>query len=303
MGSFLLLGPVSKDTIIKKNQKTHRIGGAVYYQSMVLSGLGLKHTAAVTLSKEDKFILDEFPDKTKVIPLFKRDTVKFENNYYDHDPNHRIQRSNAPKIPVTVEDVENIFTLFKDKKRQFDGVLLGPLLPWDIPMETINKIHDLNIPIYMGLQGYLRHFDGCDIHLEPLKRVNVILKYVKILFLDEGEARAIAPNETSLAKIGQLLSGYGPDEVIITCGNRGSVIYSKKESKAFIIKAFPPSKLTDPTGLGDTFMAAYISCHVTGNSLEECGRFAAMVSTIKLENKNGFKKDWNYVLNRLNKNK
>lgn len=303
MGNFLILGPVSKDTIIKNDKKIHRIGGAVYYQSKVLSGLGQSHVAAVTLSKEDRDLLDEFPSQTQVFPLFKKDTVKFENKYYNNDPNHRIQRSNAPKIPITSEDILGIISLNFESKSQLDGVLLGPLLPWDIPLETINKIHNLGIPIYMGLQGYLRHFEGCDIYLEPLKRVNEILKFVKIVFLDEGEARAIVPHETSLEKIGKLLSKYGPEEIIITCGDRGSVIYSKEKSEAIKIKAYPPIKLIDPTGLGDTYMAAYISCHVKGKSQEECGKFASMVSTIKLENKDGFEKDWDYVVNKLKKEK
>jgi nucleoside kinase len=101
MGEFLLLGPVSKDTIIRRNQKTHSVGGAVYYQSKVLCGLGLKYKAAVTLSVEDKDILNCFPDKNSILPIFKEDTVKFENNYYDENPNHRFQRSNAPRIPIT----------------------------------------------------------------------------------------------------------------------------------------------------------------------------------------------------------
>lgn len=296
MGEFLLLGPVSKDTIIKGDQKTHSVGGAVYYQSKVLDGLGLKYQAAVTLSVEDKEILNSFPDKKSLLPIFKKDTVKFENNYYDDNPNHRYQRSNAPEIPITSEDVLNIFSKMKT---QCSGVFLGPLLPSDIPVETVFELRKNNVPIYLGLQGYLRHFDGCDITLQPLKDIEELLKLINILFLDEKEARAVGNPGDSLEEIALCLSTKGPEEVIITCGNRGSIIYSAKKERAFKIMPYSPIILNDPTGLGDTYMAAYISRKLVSKDPQDCGRFASMVATIKLESLNGFDKNWDYVEKRL----
>ncbi|MBV1729393.1 MAG: hypothetical protein KUA33_03970 [Methanobacterium sp.] len=54
MSGFLILGPLSKDTIIKDGLKTHSVGGAVYYQSRVFSSLNLNHTAVVTLAADDQ---------------------------------------------------------------------------------------------------------------------------------------------------------------------------------------------------------------------------------------------------------
>ncbi len=298
MGELLLLGPVSKDTIIKGDQKTHSVGGAVYYQSRVLAGLGLKYKAAVTLSVEDKEILNSFPDKKSILPIFKEETVKFENNYYDDNPNHRFQRSNAPKIPFTSEDILKIFSKMKGS---CSGVLLGPLLPTDIPLGTVFELSKKDIPIYLGLQGYLRQFDGCDITLQPLNDLEELLKLVNTLFLDEKEARAVGNPEDSLEEIACCLSTKGPEEVIITCGSRGSIIYSRKKERAFKIMPYAPIILNDPTGLGDTYMAAYISRKLVSNEPQDCGKFASMVATIKLESLNGFDKDWDYVEKRLEK--
>lgn len=295
MGEFLLLGPVSKDTIIKGNKKTHSVGGAVYYQSKVFSSLGLRYKSAVTVSSDDKKILNCFPDRDRIIPIFKEDTVKFENNYYDDNPNHRFQRSNAPKIPITPEDISKIFS----KIDKCDGVLMGPLLPSDIPLETVREVSRMNIPIYLGLQGYLRQFDGCDISLKPLKDIKTLLKLVDILFLDEKEARVVGNKTNSLQEIAHELSKNGPKEVIITCGSRGSIIYSREKSTAFNISPYAPIKLNDPTGLGDTYMAAYISKKVFTEDVNTCGKFASMVATIKLESQNGFNKNLNYVEKKL----
>ena len=296
MGEFLLLGPVSKDTIIRRNQKTHSVGGAVYYQSKVLSGLGLNYKAAVTLAVEDKDILNFFPDKNSILPIFKEDTVKFENNYYDENPNHRFQRSNAPRIPITKEDISKIFSKMNGK---CNGILLGPLLPSDIPLETVLELSKKNIPIYLGLQGYLRQFDGCEISLEPLSEIKKLLNLVDILFLDEKEARAVGNPEDNLSEIARKLSLNGPEEVIITCGSRGSIIYSGEKRTAFKIMPYAPTKLNDPTGLGDTYMAAYISRKLMSNDPQDCGKFASMVATIKLESSEGFDKNWQYIEKRL----
>ncbi|MDO8870385.1 MAG: PfkB family carbohydrate kinase [Methanobacteriaceae archaeon] len=296
MGEFLLLGPVSKDTIIRRNQKTHSVGGAVYYQSKVFNGLGLNYKAAVTLAVEDKDILNRFPDKNSILPIFKKDTVKFENNYYDENPNHRFQRSNAPRIPITKEDISNIFSKMGGK---CNGILLGPLLPSDIPLETVLELSKKNIPIYLGFQGYLRQFDGCDISLEPLSEIKKLLNLVDILFLDEKEARVVGNPDDNLSEIARKLSLNGPQEVIITCGNRGSIIYSCEKRTAFKIMPYAPTKLNDPTGLGDTYMAAYISRKIMSNDPQDCGKFASMVATIKLESSNGFDKNWQYIEKRL----
>jgi hypothetical protein len=296
MGEFLLLGPVSKDTIIKDQQKTQTVGGAVYYQSKVFDGLGLKYKVAVSLAKEDKNILDYFPDKTNVYPIFKPETVKFENNYYDDNPDHRIQRSNAPEIPI---NPENIFRVLSKMRGQCDGVLLGPLLPTDIPLETILFLNKNNFPIYLGLQGYLRCFEGCDISLEPLKEIKKLLKLVDILFLDEKEARVMGNPQDKLEEIAEDISQNGPQEVIITCGSRGSIIYSKKYGRAFRITPYTPIRINDPTGMGDTYMAAYISRKLVYEHPLDCGKFASMVSTIKLESSEGFNKNWKYVEKRM----
>ncbi|MDP3033508.1 MAG: PfkB family carbohydrate kinase [Methanobacteriaceae archaeon] len=296
MGEFLLLGPVSKDTIIRRNQKTHSVGGAVYYQSKVLNGLGLNYKAAVTLSVKDKDILNRFPDKNSILPIFKEDTVKFENNYYDENPNHRFQRSNAPRIPITKEDISNIFSKMGGK---CNGILLGPLLPSDIPLETVLELSKKNIHLYLGLQGYLRQFDGCEISLEPLIEIKKLLNLVDILFLDEKEARAVGNPDDNLSEIARKLSLNGPQEVIITCGSRGSIIYSGEKRTAFKIMPYAPIKLNDPTGLGDTYMAAYISRKLMSNDPQDCGKFASMVASIKLESSEGFDKNWQYIEKRF----
>jgi hypothetical protein len=97
MPKFIIIGPLTRDTILRDGLKYHTTGGAVYYQAAVLSKLEVDVTAIITLSYEDKELLNAFPNNVDVIPLFFDETMEFENIYPDIDPNHRVQKANVPK--------------------------------------------------------------------------------------------------------------------------------------------------------------------------------------------------------------
>ena len=77
--------------------------------------------------------------------------------------------------------------------------------------------------------------------------------------------------------------------MIITRGSSGSLIYSKNLDEIYKIPAFKPQKIEDPTGLGDTYMAAYAALRLEGENPKKCGVFAAAAASLKLENKSAFK--------------
>ena len=55
----------------------------------------------------------------------------------------------------------------------------------------------------------------------------------------------------------------------------------------------------DPTGLGDTFMAAYVTKRIETPDPRTCGIFASIVSTMKLEKIGVFKGSRSMVNERL----
>ena len=76
--------------------------------------------------------------------------------------------------------------------------------------------------------------------------------------------------------------------MIITRGDRGAVIYSQiiaENKNIHDIPSFPPEEIVDPTGLGDTFMAAYAVKKLETPDPVECGRFAAHISSLKMGQK------------------
>lgn len=142
---YLLIGPVSRDLIVRGNSMEVKVGGAVYYYSRLLSRLGSSHTAIVTISEEDSELLEKFPDHTRVVPIYHDRTVEFENIYSNGNTSSRIQRSNFAENPIEVEDLEGL------AEGNWTAVLAGPLLPSDIPIRTLEFLGE-RYKLYTGLR-------------------------------------------------------------------------------------------------------------------------------------------------------
>ena len=79
---------------------------------------------------------------------------------------------------------------------------------------------------------------------------------------------------------------WGVKEVLLTFGSMGSVIFDGKTFHQ--IPAYEPAVITDATGCGDTYTIGYLYQRAAGASIEEAGRFAAAMSTLKIEKSGPF---------------
>ncbi|BDZ68145.1 hypothetical protein [Methanobacterium ferruginis] len=61
MAKFLIIGPITRDVVLKDDSTCRGIGGPVYYQANVLSALKMDVTAVITLGKDDIDLLEYFP--------------------------------------------------------------------------------------------------------------------------------------------------------------------------------------------------------------------------------------------------
>ena len=85
---------------------------------------------------------------------------------------------------------------------------------------------------------------------------------------------------------------WGVKEVLVTLGGMGSLIFDGKDF--YRIPAYKPREVVDATGCGDTYTIGYLYQRVSGAGIEEAGRFAAAMSTLKIEKSgpfNGSKED------------
>lgn len=274
--TLVVIGPATKDLIIKEDEKESKVGGATFFQSFVYDALNVDYLAIVNLS--DKSIIKEFPDSDKVIALLKKDTHFFLNNYPNKDNfDVRYQSSNFANIPILVYDLKPILKGI-DK---IDAFVLNPLNPYDFPLATINYLKKFEVPIYMSIQGLLRkkdisnNEDGLfEILLDKNQNIHEILENITTIFLDEFEFKILFEDNNTKSFI--------LDEIVITNGSKGSRIIHPIDNREIVIDAVCQKNIVDSTGCGDTYMAAYISKKLSAENSIEAGKFASLIASKKL---------------------
>ena len=209
-----------------------------------------------------------------VLSYSSRHSVFFEN-HYGLDSDQRTQRVLAKADPFTIEEM---------KPLQAEVFHLGSLLADDFSPEIVKYLSQKG-RISIDVQGYLREVRGEKVYAVDWKDMDAVLPYVDMMKLNEHEMRAIMQlnNPKTVAK---KLASYGIREVIITLGSYGSLIYANKTY--YEIPAYPPQKIVDATGCGDTYSTGYLYMRSQGATFQEAGRFASAMCTLKLEHNGPF---------------
>ena len=273
---LIVIGPVTRDIIIRKEKRKSKTGGAVYFQSFVFEEFYPDYLIFTNCSDVD--LIDDFPDKSKV-KLIKKDETQYFINDYPNNDDFRIQSSNFANIPINMSDLEGILP------ENIDAFIINPLNAFDFPKETIGYLKSFDVPIYMSLQGFLRYpnekiEDNYSIKLKLTSDVKDIVCDIDGLFLDESEALILFENND--------YKDFNINEIIITNGSKGSRVISDEEYK---IDAVKNDNVIDSTGCGDTYMAAYISKKLTIKSILKSVNFASKIASDKLSFFGPFKSD------------
>jgi len=237
-------------------------------------------------SKEDKYLLNELIRKN--IQVFWREsenTTVFEN-IYNSKLITRTQKVRAVASPFTLEDIPSISAKFFH---------LGPLINSDIHLDTIEHLSRIS-KVSLDIQGFVRKVEEGIVKEFRWKKVEEILPFITILKADEREINVLMDTDDLEIAV-EKLKKFGISEIVITCGERGSIIFSN--NKIFTIPAYSPVKMVDVTGCGDTYMAAYLYKRLQGSYIEEAGMFASAASALKIESFGALKKNADEVENFL----
>ena len=266
------IGYITKDKIVTPKSTVDLPGGTAWYFSKAIKQFSTTDYQLVTSVEEAQMpMVEELrQDGIEVIKLPTEKSVCFEN-IYGSNPNHRTQRVSAMADPFNIDALQNIHA---------DVIHLGSLLHEDFSLEVIKFLSEKCI-LSIDVQGFLRKVspEGAVYHLDWDEKLQA-LPYIHTLKANEMEMEVLThtsdPYEAAL-----LLKDMGVEEVVLTFGDQGSLIYSKGEFHE--IPAYPTLSVIDPTGCGDTYMAGYLYQRGKGATIEEAGRFAAAMCTIKLQ--------------------
>jgi len=269
-----VIGHITKEIIrIKDKVEREMPGGTAYYSSMALRGVGLKVAVITKMSREDRDSLLYELEKTGIIVFCRKskETTVFQNIYSGRKLHVRVQRVKAVSSPFSPSDLGEV------SAKVFH---IGPLTSRDVSPDLLKAVSTRGGLVSLDIQGLLREIEDSEVRIQDWREKKEGLAYVDILKTDEEEA-AILSGEDNMKKAALTLSRLGPKEIIITSGSRGSLIFARGEFHK--IPAFPPKKIIDPTGCGDTYMGGYIFRRLRSNDFSQAGRFAATLASLKIE--------------------
>lgn len=277
MDKICCIGHITLDKIVTPQSEVYMPGGTSYYFAHGMYHLngGRDFRLVTSLAESDMESVNELRSlgiRVDVLP--SRHTVYFENKYGTNQ-NHRTQRVLAKADPFTVEGLKNVDA----------GIYhLGSLLADDFSLDILKELSHRGV-VSVDSQGYLREVRGEQVF--PVEWTDKLeaFRYIDVLKVNEHEME-ILTGQTEPHDAALQLAEWGINEVCVTLGDYGSVIL--ENDRFYDICAYPPQQVTDATGCGDTYSTGYLYMRSRGADPEEAGRFAAAMSTLKLEKSGPF---------------
>lgn len=270
------IGHITHDKVITPKFEAHMPGGTAYYFAKALVGLDHSSFRLITAVGDDNTaVIDELrADGIDVTSLPSHHSVFFENKYAENMAD-RTQRVLAKADPFTTGNLADV------QARIFH---LGTLLADDFSFDVIKALSQRGI-VSVDIQGYLRKVVGDKVYPVDYDIKREAMPYIHILKANEMEMEVLT-GLTDPYEAARTLADWGCREVLLTLGDKGSLIYA--DGTFHEIPAIPAKEVIDTTGCGDTYMAGYLYMRARGASYQEAGTFAAAMCTIKLGHKGPF---------------
>ena len=271
MHDLCCVGHITLDKVVTPKNTVHMPGGTSFYFSHAIRNLkDINYTLVTAIAESEMAVANDLQSKgidVKVMP--SKHSVYFENIYGENQDN-RTQRVLAKADPFTVDYLEDIDARIYH---------LGSLLADDFSLDVIRFLSQKGL-VSVDSQGYLREVKEQNVYAVDWTEKKEALQYIHFLKANEHEMEVLTGYD-DVAMAAKQLYDWGVKEVLITLGSMGSVIYDGTTFHK--IPAYKPKEVVDATGCGDTYMTGYLYKRAKGAGIEESGRFAAAMSTLKIE--------------------
>lgn len=269
------IGHLDKGRIVKGEEVREGVGGAVYYGGIVLARLGLKVAVVTRLAKADAWMLTELEEAgIEVYPVWTEESTGIENYHPDPQSDFRICRSLGFAGTFREEDLPQV------EARLY---YLGTITAGEIDLPFLRAVAARGA-VALDAQGCLRVLKDGELVTNGWDWAEDALPHVHYLKVDDREARALT-GEEELERAARRLAGMGAAEVVLTHGGGVLVLAEGRICRA----PFRPKSLAGRTGRGDTCFSAYLDRRLRGASPEAATKFAAALTTLKLERPGPFR--------------
>ena len=283
----LAIGHVTRDHNIVGDKAEVSPGGAVYYGGMTLLALGLRVMVITRLKREDFRLLDNLKNAGAIVhAIAASQTSGIENFHPDPNSDKRICHLLGFAGPFQIADIPSVETRL---------YYIGTVVPGEEDIPFLQEIASRG-PIALDVQGFLRKEVRGELVSDGWPQAKEVIPLVHYLKVDDREATALTGEEDRYEAVG-ILREWGAKEVVLT--HQDGVLVSAGNEIAEA--PFRPRSLAGRTGRGDTCFSAYFGRRLLGDSPHEAVRFAAALTTLKLERPGPFRGtlDEVYALTRI----
>lgn len=276
MQDLCCIGHITLDKIVTPKSTVYMAGGTAFYFSHAIKHFDdIDFRLVTALAKTEMGEVEKLrADGIDVAVMPSKYSVYFENIYGENSDN-RTQRVLAKADPFTID-------FLKDVEARI--IHLGTLLADDFSLEAVKYLSGKGL-VSADSQGYLREVRNKDVYAIDWEEKEEALKYIHFLKANEHEMEVLT-GHNDVVGAAQQMYDWGVKEVLITLGSLGSVVYDGKTFHR--IPAYLPHETVDATGCGDTYMTGYLYQRAKGASIDDAGRFAAAMSTLKIETSGPF---------------
>lgn len=270
------IGHITLDKVVTPENIVYMPGGTAFYCSYAISLFkDIDYALVTAVGATEMEVVNRLREAgVFTIALPSKESVCFEN-IYGKDPDDRTQRVLAKAEPFTMSGLGDIDARIYH---------LGSLLVDDFSLDVIKELSKKGL-VAVDSQGYLREVRDTLVYPVDWKDKREALQYIHFLKVNEHEMEVLT-GCSAPEKAARKLYEWGVKEVLITLGSMGSVIFDGTDF--YRIPAYKPQKVVDATGCGDTYTIGYLYQRVSGAGIEEAGRFAAAMSTLKIERSGPF---------------
>jgi sugar/nucleoside kinase (ribokinase family) len=284
---IVFMGHFAKGTIVPfKGSGFAEWGGPIFFGPLAASCLTKRIAAVTRIAESDEKLLE--PLRTAGIDLFvqHRETVQMLVVH----PNVNVDERQIFVIKCgghfCIDDVPPIAPCL---------IHLGGLSAHEFPLEFLQALKARGFRLSADIQSFVWQVDEQTqlIHWEDVPEKREILRMVDFVKLDVMEAKTLTGTDV-LEDQADILEDWGSSETVITCSDG---VLARSEGKTMFVK-FTNTNVQGRTGRGDTFSGAYLARRLD-HSIEDSLRFAAALTSIKVESPGPFRGSLEDVIKKM----
>ena len=272
---ILITGTVAFDDIETPTGSSGKIiGGAGTYIALAAS-IFSKKISLVSVIGDDFLEEDIKMLQSKNINTDMIERIAGEKSFYWKGKYHSNFKTRDTLI-TELNAVEKFNPIVNQSSKKAEIIVLGNLHP-SVQLSVLDQLdNDYNFVILDTMNFWM------DTALDEL---NKAINKTDLIVINDEEAEQLT-GDSNLEKASNRILKMGPKIVIIKKGDKGSEIFSEKES--FHIPAYPIKSVIDPTGAGDCFaggLAGYLSSQdqIDFNSIKKSMIFGSIVASYCVE--------------------